>query len=549
MLHRSQFVLVAALGFAACHRDSGSAAPASSINLGLSALRFVGEGDHWLVSVSEAEQGVDLDGDGDLFDEVLHWIDAASGGVRNTGLPVFWPQVLGDIVPEPILAVGQTFAVAITEGPGGVDRNGDGDVADAVLSLIDPESGVATNLGLAVARVAFAGEVLAFDVPELGQGDEDLDGDGVLDPAARVPHFHDLRTGETWSSGLLGATLLGGDESFVSLAESEAKVGDRNGDGDTLDLVLAFYDLATRSLQSAGLALSSFRGVPSTAHAHGGHWAVYVDERAQGIGDLDGDGTLTGDVLFVVDPVASDARVLPGLYFVAMPDVTPFVLRESSGGDYPWLYSAADGRLERLGFACGELFSLGRQLVMTVVEELQGEDLDGNGALDGLVPVLFDPETRLVLNLGVDGSALAAGDRLWILSGEEHARRDWNDDGDRADVVLHQWENSAGRLTNTRLDVGRGDLSRCSPEAVLFLRAEVEQGVDLNRDGDREDLVTHLYDARVRRPWNLGLAADLLIGIGGEGSRAFLLVSEAGQETDLNGDGDALDRVLHLVAP
>lgn len=156
-------------------------------NLGLAAQLFVGEGDQWLVTVSERDQGRDLDGDGDLLDSVAHRLDLASGDVQNTGLVIGRALTRGDVAPSYLLDFGATLALGVQESEvGGLDRNGDGDADDAVLVLVDPLTGVVTNVGLATGRIALAGEVVAFDVPELAQG-QDLDADGVVDPFAIEP--------------------------------------------------------------------------------------------------------------------------------------------------------------------------------------------------------------------------------------------------------------------------------------------------------------------------------------------------------------------------
>lgn len=553
MLHRpAPFCAASLLALVACHdssSSSSSAPPPAALNLGLAANTLFGEGDHWLFVVSEAQQGRDLDGDGDLFDGVVHWIDLASGTVRNTGLGLALAVTRGDVAPSYLLDFGATVALGVPEFEvGGLDRNGDGDAIDNVLALVDPLTGAVTNLGFATGRIALAGEVVAFDVPEFAQGQQDLDGDGLVDPFTLVPHFHDLRTGVTRNSGLRGARVLGADETFVALAEREDVVGDRNGDGDALDLVLAFVDPATDVLTSSGLALTSFNGVPGRPFAHHGPWSVYVDERAQGLGDLNGDGGADGAVLFTYDPRTGDARNMVDLNVLLVPEVAPIVLIESTGGAFiPWLYDAGTDQLVSTGRSCGGLQGFGGELILPILEANEGQDFDGNGVLDGVVPAVLDPATGLTRNLAIDGFPIAAGQRVIVLSDEAHARNDWNGDGDREDRVLHVWDRTTSRLENTRIVT---DLAVwCAGSAMLFMRSEIPEGVDLNGDGDQLDSVVHVYDAATRRVTSLALAVDFLLGITTHGSRGFLFVGEASQGADLNGDGDRLDQVLHLVVP
>ena len=77
---------------------------------------------------------------------------------------------------------------------------------------------------------------------------------------------------------------------------------------------------------------------------------------------------------------------------------------------------------------------------------------------------------------------------------------------------------------------------------------ELAQGnTDLNGDGDVIELVFHVYDVSSGTTTNVGLAAyDIQL----DGNTITFLVSESFQgSTDLNGDGDSSDSVLHLALP
>jgi len=93
-----------------------------------------------------------------------------------------------------------------------------------------------------------------------------------------------------------------------------------------------------------------------------------------------------------------------------------------------------------------------------------------------------------------------------------------------------------------------------------FLVNESEAG-DLNGDGDAADSVLHVFDAKRRLTLNLGLAAATVcrtvLGppfiicapvapVAGRAIVAFLVGESAQAESDLNGDGDATDDVLHV---
>lgn len=82
------------------------------------------------LAVSESQQGgVDHNGDGDLLDDVLVLVHDAGGAVVNLGLAV---------QPYTVRLSDRAVAFAVSENAqGGVDLNGDGDAADLVVHLLD----------------------------------------------------------------------------------------------------------------------------------------------------------------------------------------------------------------------------------------------------------------------------------------------------------------------------------------------------------------------------------------------------------------------------
>jgi hypothetical protein len=397
--------------------------------------------------------------------------------------------------------------------------------------------------------VVASADLVAFDVPEDEEG-EDLDGDGDLDDSS--PSVHDLGTGETWSTGLRGTRVLGVAGGFVALSADEAVVGDRNDDGDTLDLVFEVYDTGAREVQHAGLAMTRIFGPQFRPIAQGGRFAVVVSEEDQGGGDLDGDGDALDTVTFVYDPalrstrnlgerIVRPARGLDRFVLVDWPEPgTPFA------SQLVWLYDPETDVLASTGLrgAVEVLESplFGAKLVVIVEEAHQGEDLDRNGFLDSSVPVIYDPASGRTRNLGIDGSVQPDDeDGLLILSREDVSRRDWNGDGDRTDTVMFTWTERTGRVVNSRLapffatPLGEG----------LELMLVDEAGTDRNGDGDGVDRVLEIYDRYSGTVTNTGLASLFLFLSSSDKSLVAVFESEQGQ--DLNGDGDQNDRVLHLT--
>lgn len=529
-------------------------------NLGLATSAILGAGELRLVVVPEAEQGRDLDGDGDLLDGgfvgpaaygVVHVVDLALASVENTGLvlAVTRPGSI-EVLPEMVAAAGSsTLAFGVDESlTGGLDRNGDGDAEDFVLALRVRGSGV-VNLGLAVGRVVLAEPILAFDVPEQAQG-EDLDGDGTLGSGS-VPFVHDLRTGETWSTGLRGRSVLGvrggegsGEPGFVALAADETTLGDRNGDGDSSDVVFEVYDASARTLQPAGLALlRAIGGLASPPLVHQGRWAFSVGEQDQGL-DLDGDGDALDVVSIVHDPESERTRILGPLQVAPLQGLAQLVLFElDPGSSHPtvWLHDERTDQLASTGLRGVNVTRAGQRVAIEVSEDAQGEDLDRDGAFTSFVPVLHDLRSGRSESLGLDAFALQPSGRGLLMRAREGAR-DWNGDGDRDDVVLFTWREGRG-TTNTGLAIAGA--TWLNEETALVTLRESDLGADLNQDGDELDRILHDYHVATRRLTNLGLAAGLPLQ--GGGGRILVTVLESSQGQDLNQDGDLADLVLHRV--
>ena len=85
------------------------------------------EGGGLAIHVPEFDQGGDLNGDGDMIDEVVHIWDRATGVSTNLGLAggLVYPVALGE----------GHFEFLVSEYSQGADLNGDGDTIDNVLHV------------------------------------------------------------------------------------------------------------------------------------------------------------------------------------------------------------------------------------------------------------------------------------------------------------------------------------------------------------------------------------------------------------------------------
>src|SRR5262245_33275908 len=125
--------LLLSLALCACGGGSGSSSgapgltPASVTNLGLDAGAIEGGVNLWVTSVREDAQAADLNGDGDRDDALLYVYDSSTKVLQATGL---------DGGTDAVVA-GERFAAFLAHEKDG-DLDGDGDLGDDVLHLWDP---------------------------------------------------------------------------------------------------------------------------------------------------------------------------------------------------------------------------------------------------------------------------------------------------------------------------------------------------------------------------------------------------------------------------
>jgi hypothetical protein len=163
---------------------------------------------------------------------------------------------------------------------------------------------------------------------------------------------------------------------------------------------------------------------------------------------------------------------------------------------------------------------------------------------------VYDTATGVLTGLGLSGWVSLTSADLITFTVWESAHGDLNGDGETYDHVLHVYDVASGVTTN--LGVVVQWISHVDGEMFAFTVDENRQGygwgngVDLNGDGDGIDKVLHVHDAATGATTNLELAEDGYPRLSGR--RVAFRVSEADQgNTDLNGDGDTSDTVLHVA--
>lgn len=239
-----------------------------------------------LISEPDPNSGGDLNGDGDVADTVLRVLDTHAS-----------PPTLIELGPATQVdtAAGRALYLvpeAELAGESDPDRNGDGDAHDPVVHLWTRDDGP-RGLGLAGTRAVISESYIAILVSEADQGGIDRNRDGDADDAV-------VCVAAVASPGACVNLAQAADEvriagHTVAFLTPEAMQGeDLNRDGDLADHVLQTYDAATGTLSNSGQATVDLVIGPELV-------AFRTLESAQGGSDLNGDGDSADTVLQVVD--------------------------------------------------------------------------------------------------------------------------------------------------------------------------------------------------------------------------------------------------------
>ena len=545
---------------AACHdSDSGGGAPLLA-NHRLAAGAIRGHGELWVAEVDELAQGQgSLNRDLDDLDVVPSVLDLATGTLTSLGVARGF---------SPLLAVGDVLvALGVSEvGQGASDLNGDGDVLDIVLHVYDSGTRVTTNTGLAMGFFvpAIGAGAVVFAVSEEAQDGLDLDGSGSA--VGNVLHVYDARTRLTRNAQRnVTSNPVFHDHAFAFTTDEPTAGADLNGDGDQDDVsVFQTYDLVVGGIVSVPLAVT---GVPVGAVVE--NWYVLADEAAQGQ-DLNDDLDLVDAVLLAVEPhlgtlLATGITAFPVPLGFSDGERLAFFASEADGGDrngdgdlddqYPALIQP--GQAPTFIADVPLVFSKANPLALTpeqlgfLVSEQVAGDVNGNGITGESILFLMSTATGAVTTPAAEALTLdTAGDHLLFLRFESNGtiQEDRNGDGDTDDAVYSSYDARIGALGSTAL-AAFGPLVTAE-SAVLVPCIEMDQGTDLNGDGDKEDLVWVRHVLATGANTSLA-AASLLPDTAGltDDGRGVLLVPESDQVpapgTDLNGDGDTADLVLH----
>lgn len=417
-------------------------------------------------STGSSGQGVDLNGDGDRFDDILFLHELASGVTTNLGLGAntMW-------IEDGLLLT------SVSEGVRNLDLNGDGDRRDVVLHVVNLADGSSVNLGVAGTPLAVRRGRALVTVAE-AQEQSDLNGDG--DQLDSVLHDCSLASGllrnlGLWASLSRGAASAGyeephGDGRFVALYAAEAgQSADLNGDGDIGggDFVLHVYDFETGALTNTGYAVIQGGSTPSFPEVHGERLSFWVAEEYQSA-DLNGDGDAFDAVLHLRDLRTGVTRNLG--------------LANSTGG---------------LAYS----YSNDRHLAFLVDEQNQGNtDLDGNGDANDRVLYWLDTKLDQLTLVGPDLFVHALGPDSLVFQ-EPEVRVDRNGDGDLEDDVVRLLRLDTGRIHELGLATFRPGTALASTHLIVSVWERDQGATDFNGNGTTFESVAHVVPLFGRAPF------------------------------------------------
>jgi hypothetical protein len=211
------------------------------------------------------------------------------------------------------------------------------------------------------------------------------------------------------------------------------------------------------------------------------------------------------------------------------------------------------------GLAVSNRFSwaaaVGTRILSPVSELESATDLNRDGDLLDRVAVLYDAikGTQVNTGLAIVGQVLANNSHFVIQVLESAQGTDLNGDGDRADSVWHIYDPfvqiGQGNPFNTRVaSTPLGLPGIALDRGFVLLESEGAAGWDRNGDGDSGDAIAFTLESS---NFNVTFFPSVAYATGSalvaRNDRALVLADESSAGSDLNTDGDLLDRVLFAI--
>ena len=359
---------------------------------------------------------------------------------------------------------------------------------------------------------------------------------------------------ETVNTGVVGELVAAEsfDNGIIVFYTSELDVGfDLNGDGDESDCVIRYYNVSSGMLTNTT--------VVGDEPAIGGNiiafttYEGYIDE------DLNGDGDTDDYVIRYYDILSGTTGNTSEIGYDAAVDngIITFTVAEggldkdlNEDGDkvdrFIWYYNVSSGEIFNSTTILGAYASKdGNIIAFETWEEWDGVDLNGDGDTTDSIIRYYDMFTETIVNTAAAGYEPSIdGDIIAFCTDESEENEDLNNDGDTDDQIIRYYNISSGIVTNT---TAYGDFPCVKGDIIAFETWESDFGNDLNGDDDTDDNVIRYYnisDGTITSTAEMGYYASV------EGRKIAFYTYESDLDEDVNGDGDKDDSIIrYYVIP
>lgn len=405
-------------------------------------------GDLIAVTMNETDNGgKDLNGNGTATDDVLAVYNPQTKQRTVLGVAARSPRILN----------GKIYFLQ-KEAIARKDLNGDGDMLDDVLSVCDPATKQVESLGMdCEGGYLVAGDWILTRTTELHQGNKDLNGD--RDTQDEVAQLYQVST-KKWINTTLessGGAALSPKLAVIGVDEKLQGNKDLNGDKDVMDQVAYVWDLTGMSADPLDHITNLGQDCSGGVAADGEIAAFVSSEAAQGAQDLNMDQDTEDDVLQVYQlstkKVTNTARDASG-GIKADAGKVAFVCSEIAQGnrdlnrdkdaddDVLMVYDVAANKILNVGYTVdGDLSCAEGTLAWRVLESDQFDrDLNRDGDTDDSIVFVMDLEKMTYGSTGLAGGEYVCSTSRgasFAVSEVDQGDRDLNGDKDDEDDILH----------------------------------------------------------------------------------------------------------------
>ncbi|MBS7632951.1 hypothetical protein KEJ15_04935 [Candidatus Bathyarchaeota archaeon] len=352
---------------------------------------------------------------------------------------------------------------------------------------------------------------------------------------------------ETVNTGIVGelAAAESFDRGIIVFSTYEFSVGvDLNGDSDTLDIVIRYYNVSsgiTTNTTAVGenptiggsiIAFTTYEG--------------YIGEDLNNDTDINdyilryydiASGTTVNTGEFGLEPVVDNGVVV---FFVAEDWLDKDLNGDGNKVDrFVWYYNVFSKTIFNATAISGTYPSKCGDIITFVTwENWDNIDLNGDGdALDSVIRY-YNVSEGTITNTEAVGHEPSIDGNVIAFYTDESDVSDLNGDGDTSDKIIRYYDISAGTVINT---AAYGEFPCIEGNIIAFETWEPDFGEDANGDGDINDMVIRYYDISLGA---IATTAETGFYAAVDGRRIAFGTYESYLDEDVNGDGDKSDIII-----